>query len=117
MVTHGHPNSKDRNRWRWETSEGWRVVQQAFTQGWNAYEDMTDLQRERKRTINLDQAEAAIAGYTATYAAWLKEEVSPQDDVSVVMKQLYDQITQRWERQGVDFQYLRRRKQFDYHIS
>jgi hypothetical protein len=114
MVT---PNEQDSNRWRWATSDAWQVVQQVFADGWDGYEDMSELQRERKREINLDQAEAAIAGYMATYAAWLKEEISPGDDVSVVMKRLYDQITDRWERNGTDFQYLRRRKQFDYHIS
>ncbi len=114
MVT---PNEHDSNRWRWVTSDAWQVVQQAFATGWDGYDDMSDVQRERKRTINLEQAEAAIAGYTATYAAWLKDEVRPDDDVSVVFKRLYDQITDRWNRNGTDFHYLRRRKQFDYHIS
>lgn len=111
------PNKEDSNRWRWATSDAWIGVQQAFAQGWYGYDDMSEVQRERKRTINLEQAEAVIAGYTATYAAWLKDEVSPHDDVSVVFSRLYERITQRWDKKGVDFQYLRRQKQFDYHIS
>jgi hypothetical protein len=114
MVT---PNEHDSNRWRWTTAEAWQVIQQAFTAGWDDLEDIDDLQRERKREINLDRANAAVAGYTATIAAWLKDEIGPDDDVSVVLKWLYDHMIERWERKGTDFQYLRRRKQFDYHIS
>jgi hypothetical protein len=111
------PNKEDSNRWRWATSDGWVAVQQAFAHGWNGYEDMTDVQRERKREISLSQAEAAIAGYTATYAAWLQDEIESSDDVSVVLTRLYEKMTDLWERKGVDFHYLRRQKQFDYHIS
>jgi len=110
------PDKQDKNRWRWETSDAWKEIQQAFAHGWNGYEDMTDVQRERKREINMEQAEAAIAGYLTTYGAW-DTEISPHDDVSVVMQKLHDQILERWEKKGVDFQYLRRQKQFDYHIS
>ena len=110
------PDKEDSNRWRWGTSDGWKVIQQAFAHGWNGYDDMTDIQRERKREISLQQAEAAIAGYTATYAAWLQEEISSSDDVSVVLSRLYDKMTDLWEKKGVDFHYLRRQKQFDYHI-
>ena len=110
------PDRHDNNRWRWGTSDGWKAIQQAFADGWNGYEDMTDVQRERKREISLSQAEAAIAGYIATYAAWLEDGIEPSDDVSVVLTRIYEKITDLWERKGVDFQYLRRQKQFDYHI-
>ncbi len=110
------PDKEDTNRWRWGTTHGWNTIQQAFACGWNGYNDMTDVQRERKREVSLSQAEAAIAGYTATYAAWLQEEIDPSDDVSVVLTRLYEKMTDLWERKGVDFHYLRRQKQFDYHI-
>ena len=109
------PKKGDSNRWRWGTNDAWKEIQQAFAHGWNGYEDMSDVQRERKREVNMEQAEAAIAGYITTYGAW-DTEIDPSDDVSVVMKKLHDQIIERWEKKGVDFQYLRRQKQFDYHI-
>lgn len=111
------PNKDDSNRWRWETSEGWQAVQLAFSQGWRGYEDMEDVQRDRKRAINFDRAEAAIAGYATTYSAWLQDEIKPEDDVSVVFQRLYGKILKRWEEKGVDFHELRLKKQLDYHIK
>ena len=48
------PDKQDTNRWRWETSDAWKEIQQAFAHGWNGYEDMTDVQRELKREINME---------------------------------------------------------------
>lgn len=110
------PNKQDSNRWRWKTAQAWQAVQQAFAQGWHGDEDMEDVQRTRKRAIHLERAEAAIAGYTTTYSAWLKDEITPEDDISVVFQRLYGKILERWEEQGVDFHELRLRKQFDYHL-
>ena len=77
---------------------------------------METLQRERKREVNLDRAEAAIAGYATTYSAWLEDEITSEDDISVVLQRLYRKILERWEQQGVDFHDLRLKKQFDYHL-
>ncbi len=108
------PNEEDTNRWRWETTDAWKVIQRAFSQGWRGYEDMSEIQRDRKRQVNLESAEAAIAGYTATYAAWLQHELGPDDDVSIVLSRLHDKMLERWERQGIDFQDLRQKKQYIY---
>lgn len=111
------PNRQDSNRWRWKTTRAWETVQKAFLGTWRDAEDAEEIQRQRKRQINLDRAEKAIAGYTTTYAAWLQDEVGPDDDASVVLQRLYNKMTQYWERNGVDFQTLRLKKQFIYHIS
>jgi len=112
-----HPNTQDSNRGRWKTASAWVNVQKAFEGTWRESEDMEDIQRRRKREVNLDRAEKAIAGYTTTYAAWLQDEVGPNDDASVVLQRLYDKMTQYWQRNGVDFQTLRLKKQYVYHIS
>jgi hypothetical protein len=110
------PNRQDSNRWRWKTTRAWETVQKAFLGTWRDAEDAEEIQRQRKRQINLDRAEKAIAGYTTTYAAWLQDEVGPEDDASVVLQRLYNKMIEYWERNDVDFQTLRLKKQFIYHI-
>ncbi|GHO76150.1 hypothetical protein KSD_39210 [Ktedonobacter sp. SOSP1-85] len=111
------PNTKDSNRRRWETAEAWQTVQTAFLSGWRDVTDIEAIQRERKREINLDRAEKAIAGYTTTYGAWLQDALSPDADASMVLQRLYTRMLEIWEERGVDFQTLRRQKQCVYHIS
>ncbi len=111
------PNTRDSNRRRWKTTRSWDAVQKAFLQHWRNSEDMEAIQRERKRQINLDRAEKAIAGYTTTYAAWLKHELGVEDDASIVLQQLYEKMLVCWKRQGTDFQEQRRKKEYIYHIS
>ncbi len=111
------PNEDDTNRWRWETTEAWKAVQGAFTHRWRDTQNMADIQRERKRQVSLESAEAAIAGYATTYAAWLQEELGPDDDVSVVLSRLYEKMQERWERKGIGFQDLRLKKMFEYHLA
>jgi hypothetical protein len=110
------PNPQDTNRRRWQTTQGWETVQRAFNQ-WKTQLDMEELQRERKRAVNLDRAEKAIAGYTTTYAAWLKDELQSDDDVSVVLHRLYGKMLDLWEKRGVDFPMLRQKKRFLYHLD
>jgi hypothetical protein len=83
---------------------------------WQGCRDIEALQRQRKREVNLERAEKAIGGYAATYGAWLKDELGPDDDVSIVFQRLYGKILDHWEKQGVDFQTLRQKKQFLYHL-
>jgi hypothetical protein len=111
------PNTRDSNRRRWNTASSWVKVQQAFQQHWRCCEDIDAIQRERKRQINLDRAEKAIAGYTTTYAAWLQHELGVEDDASVVLQRLYEKMQTYWNQQGTDFQELRRKKEYIYHIS
>jgi hypothetical protein len=111
------PNKRDTNRRRWDTSRTWETVQNAFLTNWRQGADIEEIQRVRKREINLDRAEKAIAGYTTTYAAWLQDALGPDDDASVVLHQLYRRMLDLWEERGVDFQTLRQQKAFVYHIS
>jgi hypothetical protein len=110
-------NTRDSNRRRWKTAGSWEVVQNAFEKMLERIDGLADIQRERKRQINLDRAEKAIAGYTTTYGAWLQDEVQPDDDVSIVLQRLYDKMLRIWEDKGEDFHSMRIKKQFDYHIS
>lgn len=114
MVT---PNPQDTNRARWDMSPPWKMIQQAFLTDWRSDVDITELQREQKRAVNLDQAEKSIAGYTTTYAAWLQEMLTPDADVSVVLHQLYERMEAIWEKRGVNFQTLREQKKTRYNLS
>jgi hypothetical protein len=110
------PNPRDSNRRRWRTAGAWVEVQNAFKDNWRECEDIEAIQRERKRQVNLDRAEKAIAGYTTTYGAWLEDEITSEDDASVVLQRLYEKMVQHWEHNKVDFHTLRRKKQFVYHL-
>jgi hypothetical protein len=111
------PNTRDTNRWRWNTAGAWTEVQKAFMQYWQFSENVEAVQRQRKRQENLDRAEKAIAGYTTTYAAWLREELGSDDDVSVVLQRLYSRMLTLWEQRGTNFQAQRRKKEDIYHID
>ncbi len=111
------PNTRDSNRWRWKTAPSWQVVQQASQHLWRGEQEITALQRKRIRDENLDRAEKAIAGYTTTYGAWLRDEVGPDDDASIVLHRLYEKMQEIWEKKGVDFQTLREKKKVIYHIA
>ncbi len=111
------PNTRDTNRRRWNTTSNWVAVQKAFMQHWRNGEDIEAIQRERKRQINLDRAEKAIAGYTTTYAAWLQHELGPDDDASIVLQRLYKRMLTLWERRGTDFQAQRCKKESIYHLD
>ncbi|GCE48499.1 hypothetical protein EI42_04826 [Thermosporothrix hazakensis] len=109
------PNVNDRNKWRWKTADPWKIaVQEAFTRHWRKSDDIAAIQRKRKREANLKRAEAAIAGYITTYAAW-DDSVTDDDDASVIFHKLYQQVMQKWENDGVDFQEVRAKKQLLYH--
>ncbi len=114
MVT---PNVHDSNRRRWKTDPAWVEIQKAFSEDWRGYDDMDAIQRERKRSVNLEAAEKAIAGYTTTYGAWLQQELGPHDDASIVLQRLYGKMLEQWEKKGEDFQTLRLKKQYLYNLS
>lgn len=96
-------SANTRNRQRWPTDPAWVVLQGAFDQYVNQKtEALGPIIRKRKREKNLERATAAIAGYASTYAAW-DEDVTLDDDISVVFSKLYGGVTQRLEEKGIDF--------------
>jgi hypothetical protein len=111
------PNIHDSNRRRWKTAGDWETVQRGFAAKWRDGADIEDIQRTRKREVNLDRAEKAIAGYTTTYAAWLQDALGPDDDASIVLQRLYGRMLDIWEEKGADFQTLRKMKEYLYNIS
>ena len=99
-----------KNRKRWETAPVWTLIQGAFKHPRYAEADaLGPLIRTRTHDANLQRAEAAIAGYATSYAAW-DDEIMEEDDVSVVFKKLHDHIVDRWANQGDDFQSRMREK-------
>ncbi len=109
-------NRRDSNRRRWNTASAWVSIQKAFEEMTEGV-DIADVQRERKREVNKDRAEKAIAGYTTTYAAWLQDEINMEDDASIVMQRLYQKMLEIWEKRGEDFHALRIKKQYVYHLA
>lgn len=94
---------KTKNRTRWPTAPAWKLIQGAFDNYTNAdTANLGPIIRKAKLEANLDRAEAAIAGYMSTYAAW-DGSYSPDDDLSVVFSTLYQRVTERLEQRGIDF--------------
>lgn len=56
------------------------------------------------------------AGYASTYAAW-DDELTPDDDVSVIFSRLYEEVTKRLEECGVDFAEQMQEKRTLYSIA
>lgn len=103
-----------KNRTRWPTHPTWEKIQRAFDRyGDKELDRLGPLVREPRRVINKERAEAAIAGYMTTYAAWDQE--MPEDiDPAAIFATVYDKVIERWGKRGIVPGELIREKRFLY---
>jgi hypothetical protein len=100
---------EDSNRARWQAQDVWIVVQSASQQDVTSDLDLGPIQREHKRTENMEKMTAQIVGCLITLHAWHKkqEPCGEEEDISEVLHHFYpnaldylDKKQKREERKG-----------------
>ncbi len=106
---------RTKNRARWATHPTWILLQHAFDNyGNEAVEGLGPIVRERRREKNIEQAVAAFAGYSTTYAAW--EDMILDDDTCApeLFSLIYEKVLERWKNRGISPVDVIRDKKFIY---
>lgn len=95
---------KDKSRSRWPTHPAWKVVQSAFLSEMALPEQVGKVVRERHEEHNISKAIEAIMGYLSSLAAWVGGDVADSsNDLSVVLRWLYEHGSEYLERVDRDF--------------
>jgi hypothetical protein len=104
-----------KNRTRWQTHPTWELLQSAFeAYGNEEIAGLGPLVRERKRVVNLEQAVAALAGYSTTYGAWEDLDFDEEGCALEVFTLIYEKVLERWAKLGVSPVDIIREKKFLY---
>jgi hypothetical protein len=106
---------RTRNRARWATHPVWKLLQHAFDDyGNEEVAGLGPLVRTRRREKNIEQAVAAFAGYSTTYAAW--EELVLNDDTCEpeLFALIFEKVQERWRKRKVSLVDVIREKKFLY---
>jgi hypothetical protein len=99
----------DKTRARWPVHPAWSVIQAAFGQ---EDDGLGPIVRVRKREKNIERGLASVIGYLSTLAAWVGDDLaSPEVDISLVLRWLYDAGLDYLEEKERDFSKLVQQKQ------